>query len=57
MKKVRTVFYAEEGHKTFIERLLTQGSYRSESDTICYLLALGMQAHTQKQIEESGNAH
>lgn len=55
--KIRTVFYAEEGAKTFIDRILRHENFKSESDVICYLLALGMQAHTQKKIEEVGNAH
>ena len=57
MSKIRTVFYAEEGAKTFVSRLLSVENFKSESDAICYLLALGMQAHTQKRIQEAGDAH
>lgn len=58
--KQRTVFYAEEGHKTFIDRLVKTINFKSESDAICYLIALGMQKHHEiarmtNEAEKMGN--
>jgi len=47
--KIRTVFYAEEGAKSYVDGMLRHENFKSESDAISYLIALGMQAHTQKR--------
>ena len=52
--KIRTVFYAQEGLKTFVDRMVKQQGFKSESDAIDYLCALGMQAHL-KQLAQGGN--
>lgn len=56
-KKIRTVFYAEEGHKTFIDRTMRAHNFKSESDTICYFIALGMQEHIKIMANEGATTH
>ena len=57
LNKIRTVIYAEPGARSFVERLVVVEGFKSESDAFGYLIALGMQAHTQKKIEETNDAH
>lgn len=45
MNKIRTVFYPEEGVRTYVQRLVSNGEFKSESDALCFLVALGMQKH------------
>lgn len=52
--KIRTVFYALEGLKTFVDRMVKLEGFKSESDAISYLCALGMQAHNQR-LAQGGN--
>ena len=51
--KVRTVFYAEEGVKTYVDGMIRHENMKSESDAIGYLIALGMQAHNQQRIDRA----
>ena len=57
LNKIRTVIYAEPGARSFVERLVVVEGFKSESDAFGYLIALGMQSHTQRKIEETGDAH
>lgn len=54
--KIRTVFYAEEGVKTFVDSLINQENFKSESDAIGYLIALGMQRHMQIRTQAAIDA-
>lgn len=51
--KIRTVFYAEEGVKTYVDGMMRHENMKSESDAIGYLIALGMQAHNQQRIDRA----
>lgn len=51
--KIRTVFYAEEGAKSYIDGMLRHENYKSESDAIGYLIALGMTAHNQRRVDRA----
>lgn len=51
--KIRTVFYAEPGVKSYVEGMIHHENFKSESDAIGYLIALGMRAHNQKRAEAS----
>jgi len=53
--KIRTVFYAHEGLKTFVDRLVNVQGFKSESDAISYLCALGMTAHNQRLAQEESH--
>lgn len=57
LNKIRTVIYAEPGARSFVERLVAVEGFKSESDAFGYIIALGMQAHTKKNIEEKNDAH
>lgn len=48
VNKIRTVFYAQQGLKSFVERMVALEGFKSESDAIDYLCAHGMRAHTQQ---------
>lgn len=50
MKKDRTVFYAEQGITSYVERMVEIEGFKSKSDAINYLIALGMQSHNHIRV-------